>query len=139
MRHLVLACQVAQSWPALCNPGSSVHGVLQARILEWVEAFGRGRVRRREEGLGTTLWLMKQRALTAMLRSLGASPCPGLQLAASDPPRRALPIHSENIPCSAPFPTLPAEDNDCLGVGASSVGAFQKHRIRLSCISSSLG
>ena len=45
----MLACQVAQSWPALCNPGSSVHGVLQARILEWVEAFGRGRVRRREE------------------------------------------------------------------------------------------
>ena len=51
----MLACQVAQSWPALCNPGSSVHGVLQARILEWVEAFGRGRVRRREEGLGPTL------------------------------------------------------------------------------------
>ena len=33
---------VAQSCPALCNlmgyspPGSSVHGILQARILEWV-------------------------------------------------------------------------------------------------------
>ena len=33
---------VAQSWPTLCNPvdcspsGSSVHGILQARILEWV-------------------------------------------------------------------------------------------------------
>ena len=33
---------VAQSCPTLCNsmdsslPGSSVHGVLQARVLEWV-------------------------------------------------------------------------------------------------------
>ena len=33
---------VAQSWPPLCDlmncspPGSSVHGILQARILEWV-------------------------------------------------------------------------------------------------------
>ena len=35
-------CSVAQSWPTLWNPtncslpGSSVHGILQARILEWV-------------------------------------------------------------------------------------------------------
>ena len=35
--------KVAQSCPTLCNPmecslpGSSVHGILQARILEWVE------------------------------------------------------------------------------------------------------
>ena len=35
-------CLVVQSCPALCNPmassppGSSVHGILQARILEWV-------------------------------------------------------------------------------------------------------
>ena len=34
---------VAQWYPTLCNPtdysspGSSVHGILQARILEWVE------------------------------------------------------------------------------------------------------
>ena len=34
--------EVAQSFPTLCNPmdcsppGSSVHGILQARILEWV-------------------------------------------------------------------------------------------------------
>ena len=33
---------VAQSWPTVCDPmdysppGSSVHGILQARILEWV-------------------------------------------------------------------------------------------------------
>ena len=36
------ACSVAQSCPALCNPmdwsppGSSGHGIIQARILEWV-------------------------------------------------------------------------------------------------------
>ena len=34
--------EVAQSWPTLCDPmdcslpGSSVHGIFQARILEWV-------------------------------------------------------------------------------------------------------
>ena len=40
---------VAQSCPTLCNPmdcsppGSSVHGILQARILEWVDIpFSRG-------------------------------------------------------------------------------------------------
>ena len=40
---------VTQSCPTLCNPmdcsppGSSVHGVLQARILEWVTIpFSRG-------------------------------------------------------------------------------------------------
>ena len=48
----VRACMCAkllQSWPTLCNsvdsspPGSSVHGVLQARILEWVTMpFSRG-------------------------------------------------------------------------------------------------
>ena len=38
----VHACLFAQSCPTLCNPmdcsppGSSVHGILQARILEWV-------------------------------------------------------------------------------------------------------
>ena len=41
--------KVAQSCPTLCNPmdccppGSSVHGILQARILEWVAfPFSRG-------------------------------------------------------------------------------------------------
>ena len=38
----VQGCLVAQSYPTLCNPmdcrlpGSSVHGILQARILEWI-------------------------------------------------------------------------------------------------------
>ena len=37
-----LCCLVAQLFPSLCNlmgcipPGSSVHGIFQARILEWV-------------------------------------------------------------------------------------------------------
>ena len=37
-----VVCLTAQSCPALCNPvdcsppGSSVHGILQARILDWV-------------------------------------------------------------------------------------------------------
>ena len=37
----VRACSIVQSFPDLCDPmdcspsGSSVHGILQARILEW--------------------------------------------------------------------------------------------------------
>ena len=44
-----LACVHAQSCPTLCNPidcslpGSSVHGIFQARMLEWVAiSFSRG-------------------------------------------------------------------------------------------------
>ena len=47
--YLVVVVLVFQSCPTLCNsmdcspPGSSVHGILQARILEWVAIpFSRG-------------------------------------------------------------------------------------------------
>ena len=46
---LICLSEVAQSCPTLCYPvdcsppGSSVHGILQARILEWVAiSFSRG-------------------------------------------------------------------------------------------------
>ena len=46
---------VTQSWPTLCDPmdcippGSSVHGIFQARILEWVAiSFSRGSSRPRD-------------------------------------------------------------------------------------------
>ena len=41
----IYICLVAQSCPTLCNPrdcslpGTSVHDILQARILEWVAIF----------------------------------------------------------------------------------------------------
>ena len=42
-KHLIMAVVlVAQLWPTVCDPmdcsppGSSVHGLLQTRILEWV-------------------------------------------------------------------------------------------------------
>ena len=48
-RNLEVKGLVAQSCPTLCDPtdcsppGSSVHGILQARILEWVAIpFSRG-------------------------------------------------------------------------------------------------
>ena len=48
-------CEVTQSCPTLCDPvdgsppGSSVHGILQARILEWVAiSFSRGSSRPRD-------------------------------------------------------------------------------------------
>ena len=40
--YVLHVCVCAQSCPTLCNPmdcclpGSSVHGILQARILEWI-------------------------------------------------------------------------------------------------------
>ena len=43
--HMVCACSVAQLCPTLCDPidyslpGFSVHGVLQARVLEWVAIY----------------------------------------------------------------------------------------------------
>ena len=47
--HIVVVVLVTQSYPTLCDPmdcslrGSSVHGILQARILEWVAIpFSRG-------------------------------------------------------------------------------------------------
>ena len=47
----------AQSCPTLCDPmdppGSSVHGILQARILEWVAiSFSKGSSRPRVQTLG---------------------------------------------------------------------------------------
>ena len=46
---VLIVCSVTHSCPALCNPmdcsplGSSVHGILQPRILEWVAiSFSRG-------------------------------------------------------------------------------------------------
>ena len=46
---IVCVCEVAQSCPTLCDPvdwslpGFSIHGILQARILEWVTiSFSRG-------------------------------------------------------------------------------------------------
>ena len=62
--------EVAQSCPTLCDPvdcstpGSSVHGILQARILEWVAiSFSRGSPRPRDRtqvsriaGRHFTLW-----------------------------------------------------------------------------------
>ena len=49
---LLFSCQ---SCPTLCNPmdcslpGSSVHGILQARILEWVAISSRGSSRPRDQ------------------------------------------------------------------------------------------
>ena len=47
--HACVSVLLAQSCPTLCDPidcslpGSSVHGILQARILEWAAiAFSRG-------------------------------------------------------------------------------------------------
>ena len=52
----VHACSVAEPYPTLCDPmdcslpGSSVHGVSQASVLEWVAiSFSRGSSRPRDQ------------------------------------------------------------------------------------------
>ena len=52
----MLACLIAQLCPTLCDPmdcspaGSSVHGILQARMLEWVAIpFSRGSFQPRDQ------------------------------------------------------------------------------------------
>ena len=54
--------EVAQSCPTLCDPmdcslpGSSLHGILQARILEWVAiSFSRGSSRSRDRTLASCI------------------------------------------------------------------------------------
>ena len=62
--------EIAQSCPTLCDlmdfslPGSSVHGIFQARVLEWVAiSFSRGSSQLRDwtqvshiAGRGSTIW-----------------------------------------------------------------------------------
>ena len=48
-------CARVRAWTTLCNPieynlpGSFVHGILQARILEWVAMFSRGSSQLRDQ------------------------------------------------------------------------------------------
>ena len=68
--NLKVKVLVAQLCPTLCNPmncglpGSSVHGILQARILEWVAiSFPRGSSLPRDltrNKLVNILWIMKE-------------------------------------------------------------------------------
>ena len=59
MLFIVSVCSVAKLCPALGNttdgslPGSSVHGIFQARILEWVAIYySRGSSRPRDQTRG---------------------------------------------------------------------------------------
>ena len=56
LRQFKKESEVAQSCPTLCDlmdynlPGSSVHGIFQARILEWVAiSFSRGSAQPRDQ------------------------------------------------------------------------------------------
>ena len=74
--------KVAQSCPTLCNPmdcslpGSSVHGILQARILEWVAVpFSRGYSQHRDQtqvshiaGRFFTIWATKEASNQAWVK-----------------------------------------------------------------------
>ena len=56
VKHMILCVVVTESCPPLCDsmeyspPGSSVHGIVQARILEWVAiTFSRGSSQPRDQ------------------------------------------------------------------------------------------
>ena len=68
--------EVAQSCPTLCDPtdcslpGSSIHGIFQARILEWVAiSFSRGspRPRDRTQVSHFTVWATREVTLSLLL------------------------------------------------------------------------
>ena len=75
----IMCVSVAQSCPTLCDPvdcslpGFSIHGILQARILEWVTiSFSRGSSRPRDQtwvsciaGRGFNLWATREDCSTA--------------------------------------------------------------------------
>ena len=60
--HSCVRAKSLQSCPTLCDPvncsptGSSVHGILQARMLEWIAKFSRG-----------SSWLRDQTRVSAVL------------------------------------------------------------------------
>ena len=76
-------CEVSQSCLTLCDPmdcslpGSSVHGILQARVLEWVAiSFSRGSSQPRDwtrvshiEGRCFNLWATREARLSGFWRS----------------------------------------------------------------------
>ena len=74
MTNLVSSSEVTQSCPTLCDPmdcslpGSSVHGIFQARVLEWVViSFSRGSSQPRDQtqvsctaGRRFTVWATRE-------------------------------------------------------------------------------
>ena len=87
LHHTLWVSEVAQSCPTLCDPmdcslpGFSVHGILQARILEWVTiSFSRGSSRPRDRtrishigGRCFNLWATRKTHMAKLLQS-----CPTL-------------------------------------------------------------
>ena len=88
--------EVAQSCPTLCNPmdcstpGSSIHGIFQARVLEWVAtAFSRGSSWPRDRtqvsliaGRCFTVWATREDLISKTFHLLPSphSDCPQLRL-----------------------------------------------------------
>ena len=79
-RITMLFCLVAQLCPTVCDPmdcsppGSSVHGILQARILEWVAiSFSSGprfvRILHYNPSCESTYWKVSSRSVTEEVES----------------------------------------------------------------------
>ena len=89
----IYICEVTQSCPTLCDPmdcslpGSSVHGILQARVLEWVAiSFSRASSRPRDQ---TQVSLIGGRRFT-MLTTLQNTPKSATLNLQKNPDRKVL-------------------------------------------------
>ena len=104
--------KVAQWCLTLCDsmdcslPGFSVHGIFQARVLEWVAiSFSRGSSRRRDRTLRRqTLYpLSHQETKTLVFSCMELShDIPKVCLSLVSGPRYASFLHSARLPCAAP-------------------------------------
>ena len=90
--YIQCACSVAQSCPTLCNPmdcsppGSSVHGIFQVRMLEWVAiSFSRGSSRSRDSTHISCIgrWIRDHRDTTEALED-GTGHCQALGCSLSE-------------------------------------------------------
>ena len=105
---------VAQSCLILCNPmdcslpGSSVHGILQARLLEWVAiSFSRGSSQPRDATLQESLYHLSQQG-SLLLRDISSSVGkePACQVR-EDPLEEGMATHSSNLAWRIPWTEEP--------------------------------
>ena len=132
--HLACEVLVAQLCWTLCNPmdcsppGSSVHGILKARTLEWVAiSFSRGSSRPRDwtrfsciAGRSFTNWAMRE-------AWPGIKPTPSAlegEVSATGPPGKSLASLFGGVFLSRGYPSVRRALNDMLGGLTSGLWCF---------------
>ena len=100
---ILRVCLVTQSCPTLCDPwnppGSSVHGIFQARTVEWVAiSYTRRSSWTRESNPSLLLWWIDSLSLYHLGSPLGQRvPCKNLKDEEGKKPTQFLTLLSTNI------------------------------------------